>query len=219
MSLKILFIIFLYINQIFNFDIQLNYKEKNDTISNKTVLNNTNQPIGLFNAQKLFTAPSCQCNSVSDIFYLSPETNSVNFTINTSSSNNTLSIENPNLYINSKKINSDYSLKKINNEIYKLQIKLICSNPESKFYNAKYKKLPSYNDNEMFGVLNFTFNYNKTEYHFSFIKFCSYEQKWKSIFSAGITFFIAVLYVYFSTSIELNFKSIKEAQKVNDVKW
>ena len=227
-----LFLLLSFLSHISTLDVNLNIHGKNNTIINNTILNSTktNQANELFNAKKLFTSSSCQCNSVSDLFFVGPKTNLINFTINTSSNDNSLLLENHNLYINSEKINSEYSLQKIDNQFYKLQINPICKNPnylldEKQKYKAIYKtesyssKNEQYNNNDMFAVLNFTFTFNKTDYHFSFIKFCSFDPKWKNIVSAGITFLVAVLYVYFSTAIELNFKSVKEAQKTANIKW
>ena len=230
-SINLILILF-FLSQISALDVKLSYQGKNNTIINKTILNSTEttQPNEFFNAKKLFTSSSCQCNSISDLFFVSPETNLINFTINTSSNDNSLDLKNHNLYINSQKINSIYSLQKIDNQFYKLQINTICKNPNFLFdkkqkYKAIYKiesyssKNEEYNNNDMFAVLNFTFNFNKTEYNFSFLKFCFFDEKWKSVLSAGITFLVAVMYVYFSTAIELNFKSVKEAQKSTNVKW
>ena len=232
MSNSINLILLLYfLSQISTLDVKLNIQEVNNTI-NQTILNSTktNQPIELFNAKKLFTTSSCQCNAISDLFYVSPSTNLINFTINTTNNDSSLLLENPTLYINSQKISSEYSLEKVDNQFFKLQINTICKNPDFSLNKTPKKKgiykiesysssNEEYNNNDMFAILNFTFSYNKTEYHFSFMKFCFFDEKWKSVFSAGITFLVAVVYVYLSTAIELNFKSVKEAQKSTNVKW
>ena len=61
-----------FLSHISTLDVNLNIHGKNNTIINNTILNSTktNQATELFNAKKLFTSSSCQCNSVSDLFFV-----------------------------------------------------------------------------------------------------------------------------------------------------
>jgi len=225
-------------------DVKLNVHQKNGSIINYTIINNTNTKEELFKAEKIFYS-KCQCNYNTEVFFVSPEKNLINFTINTTDSKNGLSniknemtIKDPNLYVNSKKLDVEYTLNNINNQIYNLQINTICKMPKNRNNNrllqAKtiknygiYKiesfsedNHPDYNDNDNFAVLNFTFNYNKTNYNFSFIKMCFTDEKWKNILSCCCIMLIAFLYVYFSTFMKLNFKFVKEVQEASsDIKW
>ena len=225
-------------------DIKLNVHQKNGSIINYTIINNTNTKEELFKAEKIFYS-KCQCNYNTEVFFVSPEKNLINFTINTTDSKNGLSniknemtIKDPNLYVNSKKLDVEYTLNNINNQIYNLQINTICKMPKNRNNNRLlqtktiknygiYKiesfsedNHPDYNDNDNFAVLNFTFNYNKTNYNFSFIKMCFLDEKWKNILSCCCIMLIAFLYVYFSTFMKLNFKFVKEVQEASsDIKW
>jgi len=225
-------------------DVKLNVHQKNGSIINYTIINNTNTKEELFKAEKIFYS-KCQCNYNTEVFFVSPEKNLINFTINTTDSKNGLSniknemtIKDPNLYVNSKKLDVEYTLNNINNQIYNLQINTICKMPKNRNNNRLlqtktiknygiYKiesfsedNHPDYNDNDNFAVLNFTFNYNKTNYNFSFIKMCFLDEKWKNILSCCCIMLIAFLYVYFSTFMKLNFKFVKEVQEASsDIKW
>ena len=241
MKLKILIIS--YINTfflIYCLEVQLNIHQ-NNTIINYTIINNTYKN-ELFNAEKIFYS-KCRCKYNTDIFYISPDKNIINFTINTSEikpqNENKLPIVEPNLYINSKNLDIEYTLNNTNENIYYLQINTMCKNPNYKNINNKkiigenniknngiYKiesymieNNPDYNDNDYFSILNFTFNYNKTSYNFSFIKICFYDETWKSILSCCCIMFIAFIYVYLSTYMKLNFKFVKEVQQASDIKW
>ena len=243
--MKLKFIILSYINSLFVIhclEVQLNVHQ-NNTVMNYTIINNTYKN-ELFNAEKIFFS-KCECRYNTDVFYISPDKNIINFTINTSESDsksiieNKLLIEESNLYINSKKLDAQYSLNNTNDNIYKLQINTICKNPSyNNFKNDEtigkknlinygiYKietysqeNHPDYNDNDYFSVLNFTFNYNKTIYNFSFIKLCLYEESWKNILSCCCIMLIAFIYVYLSTYMKLNFKFVKEVQQASDIKW
>ena len=194
----------------------------------------------MFNAEKIFLS-KCECNYNTDVFYVSPNKNLINFTINTTESipntNNKINIEDPNLYVNSKKIDTGYSLNMFKDQIYNLQITTICKNPlsstntgnnnEKTIKNYGIYKIetytqnnhPNYNDNDNFAVLNFTFKYNKTNYNFSFIKMCFFDESWKNILSCCCIMLIAFIYVYLSTYMKLNFKFVKEVQQASDVKW
>ena len=198
----------------------------------------------LFSAEKIFFS-KCECRYNTDVFYISPDKNIINFTINTSESDlkyineNKLLIEESNLYINSKNLDVQYSLNNINDNIYMLQINTNSQNTNYNNFNNKeiigqkniinygtykiesYMKEihPEYNDNNYFTVFNFTFNYNKTIYNFSFIKLYLYEESWKNILSCCCIMLIAFIYVYFSTYMKLDFKFIKEVQQANDIKW
>ena len=225
-------------------DVKLNAHQKNGSIINYTIINNTNSKDELFKAEKIFYS-KCQCNYNTEVFFVSPEKNLINFTINTTDSKNGLSniknemtIKDPNLYVNSKKLDVEYTLNNINNQIYNLQINTICKKPKNRNINRLlqtktiknygiYKiesfsedNHPDYNDNDNFAVLNFTFNYNKTNYNFSFIKMCFLDEKWKNILSCCCIMLIAFLYVYLSTFMKLNFKFVKEVQEASsDIKW
>lgn len=225
-------------------DVKLNVHQKNGSIINYTIINNTNTKEELFKAEKIFYS-KCQCNYNTEVFFISPEKNLINFTINTTDSKNGLpniknemTIKDPNLYVNSKKLDVEYTLNNINNQIYNLQINTICKMPKNRNNNRLlqtktiknygiYKiesfsedNHPDYNDNDNFAVLNFTFNYNKTNYNFSFIKMCFLDEKWKNILSCCCIMLIAFLYVYFSTFMKLNFKFVKEVQEASsDIKW
>ena len=225
-------------------DVKLNVHQKNGSIINYTIINNTNTTEELFKAEKIFYS-KCQCNYNTEVFFVSPEKNLINFTINTTDSKNGLpniknemTIKDPNLYVNSKKLDVEYTLNNINNQIYNLQINTICKMPKNRNNNRLlqtktiknygiYKiesfsedNHPDYNDNDNFAVLNFTFNYNKTNYNFSFIKMCFLDEKWKNILSCCCIMLIAFLYVYFSTFMKLNFKFVKEVQEASsDIKW
>ena len=225
-------------------DVKLNVHQKNGSIINYTIINNTNTKEELFKAEKIFYS-KCQCNYNTEVFFVSPEKNLINFTINTTDSKNGLSniknemtIKDPNLYVNSKKLDVEYTLNNINDQIYNLQINTICKMPKNRNNNRLlqtktiknygiYKiesfsedNHPDYNDNDNFAVLNFTFNYNKTNYNFSFIKMCFLDEKWKNILSCCCIMLIAFLYVYFSTFMKLNFKFVKEVQEASsDIKW
>ena len=225
-------------------DVKLNVHQKNGSIINYTIINNTNTKEELFKAEKIFYS-KCQCNYNTEVFFVSPEKNLINFTINTTDSKNGLpniknemTIKDPNLYVNSKKLDVEYTLNNINNQIYNLQINTICKMPKNRNNNRLlqtktiknygiYKiesfsedNHPDYNDNDNFAVLNFTFNYNKTNYNFSFIKMCFLDEKWKNILSCCCIMLIAFLYVYFSTFMKLNFKFVKEVQEASsDIKW
>ena len=90
---------------IYCLEVQLNVLQENDSFINYTIINNTNYKNELFNAEKIFFS-KCQCNYNTEIFYISPNKNIINFTINTTEENyNTkeiFPIEEPNLYVNSK---------------------------------------------------------------------------------------------------------------------
>ena len=64
-------------------EVQLNVHESNGTIYNYTIINGTNSKNDLFQAQKIFEN-NCQCNYNTDVFYVTPSKNCINFTINTS---------------------------------------------------------------------------------------------------------------------------------------
>ena len=206
MNLK--FILISYLNSfifIFCLEVQLNVHQENDTIINYTIINNTYSKNELFNADKIFFS-KCECNYNTEVFYISPGKNVINFTINTteklSNNENNMPIESPNLFVNSKKIYTEYTLYNIDDHIYNLQINAMCKNPYNNINDEKplrekqiknygiykieeYSKTnhPDYNDNDNFAVLNFTFNYNKTLYHFSFIKKYLFDETWKNILS------------------------------------
>ncbi len=221
-------------------EVKLNVHQENNTILNYTIINNNNSKSELFNAEKIFLS-KCECNYNTDVFYVSPNKNLINFTINTTDSrlntNNKIDLEEPNLYVNSKKIDVGYSLNTDSNQIYNLQITTICKNPlsttnnninnEKTIKNYGIYKIetytennhPNYNDNDNFAVLNFTFKYNKTNYAFSFIKMCSFDESWKNILSCCCIMLVAFIYVYLSTYMKLNFKFVKEVQQASDVKW
>ena len=228
---------------IYCFEVELNVYQKNGSIMNYTIMkniNNTNSKNELFNAEKIFLS-KCQCNYNTEVFYISPDKNIINFTINTTeslSNNYKMPIKDPILYVNSKKLQSEYTLSNINDKIYNLQINTICKNPENKNINRALQSKtiknygiykietyseenhPDYNDNDNFAVLNFTFNYNKTNYNFSFVKICFFDESWKNIISCCCIMFIAFIYVYFSTYMKLDFKFVKEVQEVSsDIKW
>ena len=79
-------------------EVQLNI-ERNNTIDNYTI-NYNNTKNNLFNAENLFFS-KCECNYNNDVFYVSPNSNKINFTINTTQPYyNDTKIENPNLYVN-----------------------------------------------------------------------------------------------------------------------
>ena len=227
-------------------EVQLNVHDINGTINNYTIINNTNAKNDLFQAKKIFEN-KCQCNYNTDIFHVSPNKNTINFTINTTVSNTAINpppnkLEEPNLFINSEKIRAEYTLTQ-NNEnenIYNLQINTFCKNidnnnniinnenkDEKKIKNYGIYKIesytennhPEYNDNNYFSVLNFTFFYNKTFYDFSFIKFCESEEDYKHIISSCCVMLIAFIYVYLSTYMKLNFKFVKEVQQSADLEW
>ena len=245
MNLKL--IILSYLNTLFIIsclEVQLNIHQQNDSIINYTIINDTIKS-ELFNAEKIFFS-KCDCNYNTEVFYISPDKNLINFTINTTdplnNNNNKIGIENTNLYVNSKILDTGYSLNNFNDQIYNLQISTICKNPlninnnsinsEQVFYEKTIKNYgiykietytetnhPDYNDNDNFAVLNFTFNYNKTNYNFSFIKICFFDESWKNILSCCCIMLIAFIYVYLSTYMKLNFKFVKEVQQASDIKW
>ena len=248
-------------NSIVNFIIILNvifiisclevklHLEHNESIENHTIINEENITNSLFKAENLFFS-KCNCDYNKNIFYVSPKTNYVNFTINitesdnNNSKDNNIDIKNTNLYINTKEIDVYYTKngnitinkKNMKEKIYKFQIHTICKNNNQKDLidlkkneknNGKYRiepytknNHPEYNDNQQFGVLNFTFNYYETLYHFSLVKICSYDNEiWKEIFSCICVMMIAFIYIYLSTYMNINFKIFKEMQKNVDVKW
>ena len=245
MNLKL--IILSYLNTLFFIsclEVQLNVHQQNESIINYTIINNTIKS-ELFNAEKIFFS-KCDCNYNTEVFYISPDKNLINFTINTTdplnNKNNKIGIENTNLYVNSKILDTEYSLNNFNDQIYNLQINTICKNPlninnntinnEQVFHEKTIKNYgiykietytetnhPDYNDNDNFAVLNFTFNYNKTNYNFSFIKICFFDESWKNILSCCCIMLIAFIYVYLSTYMKLNFKFVKEVQQASDIKW
>ena len=227
-------------------EVQLNVHDINGTINNYTIINNTNAKNELFQAKKIFEN-KCQCNYNTDIFHVSPNKNTINFTINTTVSNTAINpppnkLEEPNLFINSEKIRAEYTLTQ-NNEnenIYNLQINTFCKNIDNnnniinnenknekiiknygiyKIESYTENNHPEYNDNNYFSVLNFTFFYNKTFYDFSFIKFCESEEDYKHIISSCCVMLIAFIYVYLSTYMKLNFKFVKEVQQSADLEW
>ena len=227
-------------------EVQLNVHEANGTIRNHTIINNTNSKNEFFQAKKIFEN-KCQCNYNTDVFYVSPNKNTINFTINTSVPGTTLNIpenklEEPNLFINSEKMRAEYTLTQ-NNEnenIYNLQINTFCKNKNNNNNNLNnenknsktiknygiYKiesyeenNHPEYNNNNYFSVLNFTFFYNKTFYDFSFIKFCESDEDYKHIISSCCVMLIAFIYVYLSTYMKLNFKFLKEVQQSSEIEW
>ena len=218
MNLK--FFILSYLNSfilIFCLEVQLNVHQDDGLIMNYTIINNTHSKNELFNAEKIFLS-KCECNYNTEVFYVSPDKNLVNFTINTteplSYNENKMPIESPNLYVNSKKIETEYTLNNINDNIYILQINTICLNTydinkeqalkEKQIKNYGLYKIetysennhPDYNDNDNFAVLNFTFNYNKTLFHFSFIKICLFDEAWKNILSCCCIMLIAFIYIF-----------------------
>ena len=228
---------------IYCLEVQLNVLQENDSFINYTIINNTNYKNELFNAEKIFFS-KCQCNYNTEIFYISPNKNNINFTINTTEANynpkTNLPIEEPNLYVNSKNLDVQYTFNQINDNIYNLQINTMCKNPDYNDFNLNeqmfqannnkkngiYKIEPfseinhnDYNDNNYFSILNFTFNYNKTIYHFSFIKICAFDETWKNLLSCCCIMLIAFIYVYLSTYMKLNFKFVKEVQQASDIKW
>ena len=223
-------------------EVQLNVHESNGTIYNYTIINQTNSKNDLFQAKKIFES-KCQCNYNTDVFYVSPNKNTINFTINTSEpTQNSINqkLEDPKLFINSQKMRAEYKL--TNNEkenIYNLQINTFCKGQDNININndnnnnekvikdygiykiESYSKdnHPEYNDNNYFSVLNFTFLYNKTLYDFSFIKICVSDEKYKNIISCGCVMLIAFIYVYLSTYMKLNFKFVKEVQQSSEIEW
>ena len=223
-------------------EVQLNVHESNGTIYNYTIINQTNSKNDLFQAKKIFES-KCQCNYNTDVFYVSPNKNTINFTINTSEPTQNVinqKLENPKLFINSQKMRAEYTL--TNNEkenIYNLQINTFCKSQDNlniNNYNNNNEKVikdygiykiesyskdnhPEYNDNNYFSVLNFTFLYNKTLYDFSFIKICVSDEKYKNIISCGCVMLIAFIYVYLSTYMKLNFKFVKEVQQSSEIEW
>ena len=223
-------------------EVQLNVHESNGTIYNYTIINQTNSKNDLFQAKKIFES-KCQCNYNTDVFYVSPNKNTINFTINTSEpTQNSINqkLEDPKLFINSQKMRAEYTL--TNNEkenIYNLQINTFCKSQDNLNINndnhnnekvikdygiykiESYSKdnHPEYNDNNYFSVLNFTFLYNKTLYDFSFIKICVSDEKYKNIISCGCVMLIAFIYVYLSTYMKLNFKFVKEVQQSSEIEW
>ena len=224
-------------------EVQLNVHESNGTIYNYTIINNTNSKNDLFQAQKIFES-NCQCNYNTDVFYLSPSKNSINFTINATdplNKDHPQKIEEPKLFINSEKIEAEYTLIKRENEnIYNLQINAFCKKDEEnlernndinnndkiikdygiyKIESFKENNHPEYNDNDYFSVLNFTFYFNKTLYDFSFLKICFSDENYKHIISCGCVMLIAFIYVYLSTYMKLNFKFVKEVQQASDIEW
>ena len=239
MNLKI-FLIFLYFLVFIScIEVKLNF-ERNGTIHNYTVIDNNNTKNDLFQAEKLFFS-KCKCNFNNEIMHVSPKFNLINFTINTTDSSfnnsNEMQIEEPNLYINSKKIGVQYSLENIDKQIYNLQIQIFCKNPKIsdinknksnnniinkgiyKIESFSEKNHPEFNDNKYFTFLNFTFNYNKTLYYFSFVKICLYDELWKEILSSCCVMLIAFIYIYLSTCMKLNFKIFEEIEKMTDIKW
>ena len=227
---------------IFGLEVQLNVLQENDSFINYTIINNTNYKNELFNAEKIFFS-KCQCNYNTEIFYISPNKNMINFTINTTETNYNkkmnFQIENPSLYVNSKKLDVQYIFNQINDNFYNLQIITMCKNTiyndintnqqifqKNNIKNGIYRIEPfseanhnDYNDNDYFSILNFTFNYNKTLYNFSFIKICLFDETWKNIISCCCIMLIAFIYVYLSTYMKLNFKFVKEVQQASDIKW
>ena len=224
-------------------EVQLNVHEANGTIYNYTIINNTNSKNDLFEAKKIFEN-DCQCNYNTDVFYLSPNKNLINFTINTTDSNsNTQSkkIEEPKLYINSQNFGAEYTLTNNENEnIYNLQISTFCKKQNNLYSNTNnqitneemvknsgiykiesYSKNnhPEYNDNNYFTVLNFSFYYNQTLYDFSFLKICETDENYKHVISSCCIMLIAFIYVYLSTYMKLNFKFVKEVQQSSDIEW
>ena len=223
-------------------EVQLNVHESNGTIYNYTIINQTNSKNDLFQAKKIFES-KCQCNYNTDVFYVSPNKNTINFTINTSEpTQNSINqkLEDPKLFINSQKMRAEYTL--TNNEkdnIYNLQINTFCKSQDNLNINndnnnnekvikdygiykiESYSKdnHPEYNDNNYFSVLNFTFLYNKTLYDFSFIKICVSDEKYKNIISCGCVMLIAFISVYLSTYMKLNFKFVKEVQQSSEIEW
>ena len=228
---------------IYCLEVQLNVLQENDSFINYTIINNTNYKNELFNAEKIFFS-KCQCNYNTEIFYISPNKNIINFTINTTeekyNTKENFPIEEPNLYVNSKKLNVEYALNKINDNIYNLQINTMCKNSNNNNINENEQNFQEnnirknaifkieyfsetihndYNDNDYFSILNFTFIYNKTLYHFSFIKICFFDETWKNLISCCCIMLIAFIYVYLSTYMKLNFKFVKEVQQASDIQW
>ena len=224
-------------------EVQLNVHEANGTIYNYTIINNSNSKNDLFQAKKIFEN-NCQCNYNTDVFYLSPNKNLINFTINTTEMNSNSQpkkIEEPKLYINSQNFGAEYTLTNNENEnIYNLQISTFCkkqnnlySNTNNAITNEKMVKNsgiykiesysennhPEYNDNNYFSVLNFSFYYNQTLYDFSFLKICETDENYKHVISSCCIMLIAFIYVYLSTYMKLNFKFVKEVQQSSDIEW
>ena len=242
--MKLAFIFFInYFALLSCLEVQLNVHDSNGTINNYTIINNSYSKNELFKAEKIFEN-NCQCNYNTDVFYVSPSKNTINFTINTTKTNTNskyYEIENPKLFINSGKIGADYTLTKNDNlNTYSLQINTFCNkegqnNINNNINNNKEKIIkdygiykietynknnhPEYNDNKYFSVLNFTFYYNSTLYDFSFLKICFTDENYKHIISCCCVMFIAFMYVYLSTYMKLNFKFVKEVQQANDVEW
>ena len=242
--MKLAFIFFInYFALLSCLEVQLNVHDSNGTINNYTIINNSYSKNELFKAEKIFEN-NCQCNYNTDVFYVSPSKNKINFTINTTQTNTnskSSSIENPKLFINSRKIGADYTLTKNDNlNTYSLQINTFCNkegqnNINNNINNNNEKIIkdygiykietynknnhPEYNDNKYFSVLNFTFYYNSTLYDFSFLKICFTDENYKHIISCCCVMFIAFMYVYLSTYMKLNFKFVKEVQQANDVEW
>ena len=118
------FLILCEIFTIFSLEVQLNVHQDNGSIVNYTILNETKQN-DMFQAEKLYFS-NCKCKYNNDIFYLSPSTNLINFTINTSEPTEKLDsiINNSFLYINSKKVFAEFYLNKIHEHFYTVQINL-----------------------------------------------------------------------------------------------
>ena len=242
--MKLAFIFFInYFALLSCLEVQLNVHDSNGTINNYTIINNSYSKNELFKAEKIFEN-NCQCNYNTDVFYVSPSKNTINFTINTTktyTNSKYYEIENPKLFINSGKIGADYTLTKNDNlNTYSLQINTFCNKEDQKNINNNinnnnekiikdygiykietYNKNnhPEYNDNKYFSVLNFTFYYNSTLYDFSFLKICFTDENYKHIISCCCVMFIAFMYVYLSTYMKLNFKFVKGVQQANDVEW
>jgi ABC-type multidrug transport system fused ATPase/permease subunit len=64
-----------------------------------------------------------------------------------------------------------------------------------------------------------SFFYNEKEYSFSYLKFCKKENKFLNIFSSIILFIIAMLYVFLSTFIQMDFKIVKEFNEQINIPW
>ena len=87
MKLNIFCILFMnYFALFFSLEVQLNVHDSNGTINNYTIINNSNSKNELFQAQKIFEN-NCQCNYNTDVFYVSPSKNKINFTINITETN------------------------------------------------------------------------------------------------------------------------------------
>ena len=218
MNLLIFFYLLLFSKEI---EVKISFSE-NNTLNNYTIINNT-KLISKFNINSILNS-TCACNFNNDIYYEGKNTFSSNFTI--INNNSKEEIKNVKLLTNNNKFKSYYLLTPKNKEEYEIKIKTLCrldDTIESNYKKAEFNLLQTshyeYNNNDNYAILNFSFGFKNEKYSFSYIKFCNSESPYLSMFSCAIIFCVALIYLIFSTYVQLGQKIVQEINEEMNIQW